>query len=126
MANFGFTRLLMDGKNIPVIIKLGAEVLDDIITGIKNSIKKVADESTKRIIVTDITALTAEQLEALQAGDMVVKRDATGDHSYRVSYKGATGICLTYSDCENVETIAYEKVEGTWTYDSKDVTHIAS
>lgn len=105
--------------NRVAVIKIGGKLLEDII-------KQINTEGLKRIVVTDMEALTGEQIEALQAGDMVVKRDATGDHSYRVSYKGATGICLTYSDCENVETIAYEKVEGTWTYDSKDVTHIAS
>lgn len=106
-------------SNLCAVIKIGGKLLEDII-------KQIKTEGLKRIVVTDMEALTGEQIEALQAGDMVVKRDATGDHSYRVSYKGATGICLTYSDCENVETIAYEKVEGTWTYDSKDVTHIAS
>ena len=105
--------------NRVAVIKIGGKLLEDII-------KQINTEGLKRIVVTDMEALTGEQIEALQAGDMVVKRDATGDHSYRVSYKGATGICLTYSDCENVETIAYEKVEGAWTYDSKDVTHIAS
>lgn len=74
--------------------------------------------------VTDITALTKAQIEGLKAGDMVLKKDATGVHSYRVSYKSTTGLCLTYSDCENVETVAYEKSGSTWAYDSTDVTHI--
>ena len=44
-----------------------------------------------------------------------------------VSYKGAGGLCLTYADCENVETVAYNRSSaGEWTYDSTDVTHIAS
>lgn len=78
------------------------------------------------ITVNDITALTGDQLEALRAGDVIIKHDGTGDHSYRVSFKGTTGVCLTYSDCENVETVAYEKTGDTWAYDSTDVTHIAS
>lgn len=78
------------------------------------------------ITVNDITAISGDQLEALRAGDVVIKHDGTGDHSYRVSYKGATGVCLTYSDCENVETVAYEKTGDTWAYDSTDVTHISS
>lgn len=106
-------------SNLCAVIKIGGKLLEDII-------KQIKTEGLKRIVVTDMEALTGEQIEALQAGDVVVKRDETGDHAYLVSYKGATGICLTYSDCENVETIAYEKVEGEWTYDSKDVTHIAS
>lgn len=119
----GHTRLTIPGLsgfiNKAAIIKIGGKLLSEII-------EKLTTEGLKRIVVTDMEALTDKQIESLQAGDMVVKRDETGDHSYRVSYKGATGICLTYSDCENVETIAYEKVDGAWTYDSKDVTHIAS
>jgi len=84
----------------------------------------LASSTPKRIVVTDITALTGTQLEALQCGDQVIKRDSSGDHCYTVSFKGATGRCLTYTDCENVETVAYEKTEDTWAYDSTDVTHI--
>lgn len=84
----------------------------------------LAASTPKRIVVTDITALTGTQLEALQCGDQVIKRDSSGDHCYTVSFKGATGRCLTYTDCENVETVAYEKTEDSWTYDSTDVTHI--
>lgn len=79
-----------------------------------------------KLEVNDIAALTGAQIEALRAGDVVIKNDASGKHAYKVSYKGSTGICLTYADCENVETIAYEKVDGTWTYDSKDVTAIGT
>ncbi len=78
------------------------------------------------IKVTDITALTADQLEALRCGDHVIKVDSTGEHCYIVSFKGNTGRCLTYTDCENVETVAYEKTGDVWAYDSTDVTHIAS
>lgn len=85
---------------------------------------KIAD-APLRIIVEDITALTGDQLEALRCGDQVIKRDNSGDHCYTVSFKGATGRCLTYCDCENVETVAYEKTGDTWAYDSTDVTHIA-
>ena len=75
--------------------------------------------------VTDIKALSADLLEALRPGDIVVKVTDTHKHSYRVSYKGATGLCLTYTDCENVETVAYEKTDDTWAWDSTDVTHIS-
>lgn len=74
--------------------------------------------------VTDIKALSADLLEALRPGDIIVKITGTDKHSYRVSYKGATGLCLTYSDCENVETVAYEKTGDTWAWDSTDVTPI--
>ena len=81
-----------------------------------------------RISVTDITALTADQLDALRCGDQVIKQTGTMNHCYTVSYKDETvgGLCLTYCDCENVETVAYEKVEGTWTYQSTDITHIGN
>lgn len=82
------------------------------------------DATPTRIIVTDITALTGDQLDALRCGDQVIKRDSSGDHCYIVSFKGTTGRCLTYTDCENVETVAYEKTDDTWAYDSTDITHI--
>lgn len=86
-------------------------------------------DSTPTIIkVTDITALTGDQLDALRCGDVVVKKTGTMEHRYHVSYKDETngGLCLTYVDCENVETVAYEKREGVWTYDSTDITNIGS
>lgn len=121
--NLGYTRIWIPGLshilNRPVVIQVGGKNLDDILEAIESG-------SAKRLVVTDITNIDGNAIEALRAGDMVIKRDSTGDHSYRVSFRGATGICLTYSDCENVETVAYDKVEGVWTYDSTDVTHIGS
>ena len=87
---------------------------------------KPAIPTYQRITVSDIKALTGAQLEALEAGDSIIKEDETGKHAYIVSYKGASGLCLTYTDCENVETVAYEKSGDTWAWDSTDVTHIAS
>lgn len=84
-------------------------------------------DSTPTIItVSNITALTAEKLESLRAGDIVLKEDETGKHAYTVSYRSASGLCLTYADCENVETVAYEKSGSTWSYDSTDITHIGN
>lgn len=77
-----------------------------------------------RIVVSNIADLTGEELEVLRCGDHVIKQDSTGEHCYVVSFKGATGLCLTYTDCENVETVAYEKTGDTWAYVSTDVTHI--
>ena len=79
-----------------------------------------------KIEVSNIKALTTEQCEALKPGDIVVKITGNDKHSYRVSYKGQTGLCLTYSDCENVETVAYEKENGAWAWDSTDVTAIGT
>lgn len=78
-----------------------------------------------QVVVASMDALTNEECESLRCGDIVVKRDASGEHAYIVSfYKAGVGMCLTYTDCENVETVAYNCVEGEWTYDSTDVTHI--
>lgn len=77
------------------------------------------------INVSDITALTDEQCEGLVAGGAVNKSDSTGKHSYKVTYKSATGMCLTYADADNVETVSYDKIDGTWTYNSTDRTPIS-
>ena len=83
------------------------------------------DESLE---VADITALTDQQLDSLKTGDVVVKVTGTQKHAYTVSYKDSTngGICLTYADCENVETVAYDKTDSGWVYNSTDTTHIGS
>ena len=77
-----------------------------------------------KLEVSNITALTGDQIDALRAGDVVIKSDSTGKHAYKVSFKGSAGICLTYADCENVETVAYEKKNNQWAYDSTDITPI--
>ena len=78
------------------------------------------------IEVENIKALTDKQCEVLRAGDIVNKVDQTGKHAYLVTFKNQAGMCLTYGDCENVETVAYDKVEGSWTYQSTDVTPIGT
>jgi len=76
--------------------------------------------------VADVCAMTSEQLTALQCGATVIKNENGNKHAYVVSYKEeGVGICLTYTDCENVETVSYDCAEGVWTFNSKDVTHIA-
>lgn len=107
-------------KNTHTVIKIGVKPIEDILGDIKEESKR----SVKRVVVTDMENIRGEVIESLKAGDVVVKEDSTGAHAYRVSFRSATGICLTYSDCENVETVAYDKVEGTWTFNSKDVTNI--
>lgn len=96
------------------------------ITELNKKIDEVKDESVAHIQVSDIKALTDDQCELLRPGDMVIKVTDTHKHSYRVSYKGATGLCLTYSDCDNVETVAYEKGNDGWAWDSTDITPISS
>lgn len=73
--------------------------------------------------VADITALTDEQLDALNVGDKVVKVTGTDKHLYLVTYKAETGggICLSYNAAGYGETVAYDRTESGWQYNSTDV-----
>lgn len=79
------------------------------------------------IDVADITALTDDQLDALNVGDKVAKKTGTAQHLYVVSYKDAEngGLCLTYTDASTVETVSYDHTESGWAYNSTDKTNIA-
>lgn len=74
------------------------------------------------IEVDDITALTGEQLDALEIGAKVAKKTGTAKHLYVVSYKDAEngGLCLTYTDASTVETVSYDHTESGWAYNSTD------
>ena len=75
------------------------------------------------IKVSNVKNIDGEILSQLKAGDIVVKADATGEHPYIVSFKSATGICLTYADASCIETQSYDYVDGTgWVYNSEDKT----
>ena len=93
---------------------------------LSQEVQDILDAAPQQIEVSNIKALTSDQCEALKPGDVVIKITGTDKHSYRVSYKGQTGLCLTYSDCENVETVAYEKENDAWAWDSTDVTAIGT
>lgn len=98
----------------------------EILNKIKVLEKKIK-ELTTRQPVTDITALTAEQLDALEPGDVVVKKTDNMYHTYIVSYKGegvGQGICLTYTDAGHIETVSYDRTESGWAYNSTDVCEI--
>ena len=75
------------------------------------------------IEVTDITKLTAEQLDGLNVGDKVVKVTGTDQHLYLVTYKATTGggICLSYNAAGYGETVSYDRTESGWAYNSTDV-----
>ena len=76
--------------------------------------------------VTDITALTTDQIEKLECGDVVIKVTGNQKHRYVVSYKEHhVGICLTYTDASVVETHSYDYTNKNWVYNSVDVAHIA-
>ena len=79
--------------------------------------------ASKQIEVTDITKLTAEQLDGLDVGDKVVKVTGTDKHLYLVTYKATTGggICLSYNAAGYGETVSYDRTESGWAYNSTDV-----
>ena len=74
------------------------------------------------IEVDDITELTAEQLDALNVGDKVVKVTGSEKHLYWVTYKATTGggLCLTYFDAVNTETASYDRTDSGWAFNSID------
>ena len=113
------------GKLINSLKKLGKRVngkepeghsLTEVINGIANDYN---------IEVTDITALTTAQCEALQCGGVVIKVTGNQKHRYVVSYKeDKVGMCLTYTDASLVETVSYDYTEGNWVYNSTDSTSL--
>lgn len=70
--------------------------------------------------VSDVKALSNSQIDLLRCGDYLVKKDASGEHAYKVTFKSDTGMCLTYHDASVVETQSYDKVDGNWVYNSED------
>ena len=74
------------------------------------------------IEVADITKLTDAQLDALNVGDKVVKVTGTDKHLYLVTYKATTGggLCLSYADAVNTETVSYDRTESGWAFNSID------
>lgn len=105
--------------------------IQDILSGIPEGEKllqlfALKSETSTTIEVTDITALTAGQLDALRNGDLVVKITGNQKHTYWVSYKDAVKgeLSLVYVDHQNAEEVYYEKVEGVWTYIQTDITPI--
>ena len=73
------------------------------------------------VVETDnVKALSNYQIDLLRCGDYLVKKDASGEHAYKVTYKSETGMCLTYMDASVIETQSYDKVDGNWVYNSED------
>lgn len=72
------------------------------------------------VIVTDIKNIPSATIKKLQCGDIVLKKDSSGYHAYIVSFRSATGICLTYTDATCIETQSYDKVGQNWVYNSED------
>lgn len=88
------------------------------------SLSELLAEALLPLEVTDMTALTAEQLDSLDCGEVVVKVTGKQKHAYIVSYKGegeGEGICLSYNAAGYGETISYDRTESGWQYNSTDV-----
>ena len=106
--------------------------------GVWNPVKLVDDQGTadisddkkKEILhVTDIKALTTKQCNALNVGDQIIKKTGNQQHLYTVTYKEEKqGLCLSYIDAENAETVAYD-YNGTtkqWAWTDTTVTPLGS
>lgn len=75
--------------------------------------------------VSDVKALSNSQIDLLRCGDWLVKKDASGEHPYQVTFKKeGVGMCLTYHDASVIETQSYDKVGGNWVYNSEDKTEL--
>lgn len=68
----------------------------------------------------NVKTLSNSQIDLLRCGDYLVKKDASGEHAYKVTFKSDTGMCITYTDADCVETQSYDKIDGVWTYNSED------
>ena len=94
-----------------------------------NDILKKADEAPSQLVVSGITTLTAEQLDSLKVGDIVVKKTGNSRHGYVVCYKNETAgeLSMVYADAWNVEEVYYDKngSGGSWQYVVRDITKIS-
>ena len=132
IGTYGFAGLVPDKRKNNGVVDTDEEVLS-LLEGFAESDKlkeilshfALLSQVPVVISVTDITAMTGAQLDALRCCDCVIKKTGDLNHAYRVSFKNETGICLTYVDASVVETVSYDKIEGVWTYNSTDVTHIS-
>lgn len=83
------------------------------------------EKMPKRVEVDNMEQIDGAILEELQCGDIVVKKTKEGKkdlfHTYIVSHKQATGICISYNTTGYSDTYSYDKIEGVWTFNSKDV-----
>lgn len=89
----------------------------------KRKHNKLVDSVGKVINVTNIRAISTDELNSLKCGDTVLKEDETGKHAYIVTYKkDNVGICLSYFDGSGyLETVSYDYTGGNWVYNSTDV-----
>lgn len=89
-------------------------------------IKKLEEGPAKLKDITNITALTDDEINTLEAGDIVLKKTSNQYHAYIVSYKEDNqGICLTYTDASCIETVSYDYTDSHWIYNSTDITSMS-
>ena len=77
--------------------------------------------------VSDVKALSNSQINLLRCGDWLVKKDASGEHPYQVTFKKeGVGMCLTYHDASVIETQSYDwnGSQHKWVYNSEDKTEL--
>ena len=95
------------------------KVVDD-----KSTVSTGDDKPKAIITVTNIGKLSNKQCEALNVGDQVIKKTSGQKHLYTVTYKEEKqGLCLTYMDAENVETVPYDWNSETSKWEVGEITY---
>ena len=115
----GYSLYLIDGGMVSPL-----KVVDDAGTPTDTS----DDKARVHIEVSNIQALTTKQCNALNVGDQVVKKTGKMKHLYTVTYKeDKQGLCLSYIDAENAETVAYDwnGTSKSWEYTDTTITPLA-
>lgn len=82
------------------------------------SSKANVSSTPKTTTVTDITALSNDQVTSLRIGDLVVLNDNNSYYTYSVSQKSNSlgTFSLVYSSYDKIEEVLYEKVGDVWSY----------
>ena len=128
--NFDFTIMSKDELIALIDAKIAGQGNQIDLAGVLAGILKAAINGAVAVEVADIEKMheIPGLLDSLQVGDKVVKVTGTEKHLYLVSYKATTGggICLTYTDASNVETVSYDRTESGWAFNSTDKTHIGA
>lgn len=87
-------------------------------------IDKLEKAPAKLVASGSIKDLTTDEINNLQAGDIVVKTTGNQKHTYIVTYKEeGQGICLSYFDAGYSETVSFDYVDGEWVYNSTDIVN---
>lgn len=125
-ATYGTKPILVyDASGVPSFAKSFKKVGTSVALRTENATVVIKADGTviKSDAVEDITKVPTELLEALEAGDIVVKKTTNQYHSYRVSYKEVEqGIILTYVDATSVESVSYDWSTNKFVYNSTDHT----